>query len=160
MHSRRGGKLYDQRQVVDFILQDQPVSRSEATDHMPDVLFRNRPVGSAIEQDAVFPFPVDLYACMTLHLRNGKQVSRVHSVIFQGALQYVPSGTETAGVKDRGACPGQRDGLIQPFAPGLVSVQGPLCRRPHAGWDGPAPPSARRKRGFPFLQRLFHLCPN
>ena len=53
---------------------------------------------------------------MSLRLRNGKKELRVHAVFLQKVLQHASAGTHTAGMEGQNPGPGQRDGLIEPFA--------------------------------------------
>ena len=138
LQAPRGGKLHDQRKIVDFILQDQPVSPAEGAENPADMLFRYTPVGSAVKQDAVFPLRTDLNDGMPLGFRNRKQERRIHPVFFQQVFQHRAVRAVTAGMADRGAGPGQGNGLVQAFSAGLD--------RPGLGGQG-----------FPGLHKMIHL---
>ena len=75
---------------------------------------------------------------MPLGFRNRKQERRIHPVFLQQVFQYRAVCTEAAGMADRGAGPGQGNGLVQPFSAGLD--------RPGLGGQG-----------FPGLHKMIHL---
>ena len=112
MHSLCGSQLHNQRNPADLILQDQPITFFHTADHMAHMRFGKALIGSSEEEDAVFTLRIHLDDRMPLRFLNGKKVIRTDAVFPQDIPQDFTAGAQAAGMADRGACPGKRDGLI------------------------------------------------
>ena len=106
-------------QLVDLILEDQPVPFAETGKGFVDLLRGYTAVGSAIKQDAVFPRGIYLDHGMPLHFFHLPQGRSVHAVFLQQGLQRFPALPDAAGMADFRAGPGEGDGLVQTLSAAL-----------------------------------------
>ena len=131
-HAPGAGKIHDEGQVVDFVLQHQPVARPEVGEGFVDLRLRNLAVGAAVEQYAVLALAVHLYDGMALHAVDGAKVCGVHAIFVQQVAQECAVRADATRVANVRPGPGQRHRLVQPLAPGQYLPGVGLQRFPRA----------------------------
>ena len=117
VHAPRMRLPHDVRQLVDLVLQQQPVARAEMLQCFVHLCFGDRAVRAAVQQDAVIPLAVvlDDGAAGAFVLRDA-HIFRVHACglqFFQQEAAVFAGRARHPGLRARAR---QRYGLVQPLA--------------------------------------------